>query len=146
MNFLRVPPQTDAPATMNADASLSFSRMRHQSCYVALGICGGKKNIRLQMEGTTSRGSDAARGQPAQSGKVGFRICCARIAHVAVPVIYGACENDWPRSRGAQLWKRMGPWAPRHLATRRYGNKGVAPPPNWDWAATALDISAPAPL
>ena len=42
--------------------------------------------------------------------------------------------------------RRWGPWAPRYLAARHYEDSNGARPPNWDWAAKALEIPAPAPL
>ena len=66
--------------------------------------------------------------------------------NIAAPVTYEVGENDWLKSQGMQLRKRMGPWAPRYSAARYYGNNNGTHPPNWDWVQKASDIPAPAPL
>ena len=105
---------------MDTDAALGCSCLGYQSSYVALEIRGGEKNMPLRMEGT-SRGSGAARGQPAQRGKDGFFVCCARVGNIAVPVIYEVGEDDGQKRPGAQLWESAGLWAPHYLAACHYG-------------------------
>ena len=120
-NFLPAPHQIGVPATMNTEASFGFSRMGYQSSHITLAICGSVKNI-LRMEGASSRGSETPRGRPAQRSKVGFPVCRAGFAHIAVPVIYEVGDNAWLGCQGMQLRKRMGPRAQRCLAARDYRN------------------------
>ena len=103
--------------------------MGYQSPYVALAIRGGGKNTLRRTKGTSSRGSEAARGQPTQRRKVGFCDCCARVMHIAAPVIYEAGEGDWLKSQAEEPWGRGGHATRRPVVTKirmvRYLRIGV---------------------
>ena len=136
--FQHAPMQVGVPATMGADAKLGFSRAEHQSAAIALDICGGRGRGLPRMEGASSRGSDAdrgnsslrcpcvricrdaPRGNPSQRRprKVGFCVCRARITHVAAPETCKLGENERLKRNRVASWKRIGPWAPRYLAAR----------------------------
>ena len=50
---------------------------------------------------------------------------------------------------GLRLWAAFGPWAPRRLAATDYSTRYINNyhlPTGWDWAAKALDFSAPAAI
>ena len=72
MNFLRAPRHVGARATVNTDGRLGYSRTGYLVAFIAFGFCDCRRSILLWAEGTSSRSSGAPRGQPAQSGKVGF--------------------------------------------------------------------------
>lgn len=102
LHFLQAPFRIGVPASMNAGASLGFSRIGYQSSYIALVICGGEENILLRMAGTSSRGSEKARG------KVGFCVRCARVTHIAAQIIYAAGKGGWLKEQDVKLRNTLG--------------------------------------
>ena len=64
VNFLRGPFQIGAPAAVNTDASLGFSRMGYQSPFIAQEICGGKKNMLREAARSVSDWCPSARRVP----------------------------------------------------------------------------------
>ena len=70
--FSAGPQPNQRPASMNTDASLGFSRAGYQSSYVALELRDGNTGALRRTEGTSSRGSEALRGNPTRGGEVGF--------------------------------------------------------------------------
>ena len=55
------PLQIGAPAPMNTDDSLGFSRMGYPPTYTTLELRDGRQDILLRLEGTSPRGSEAPR-------------------------------------------------------------------------------------
>ena len=133
LRSLHVPFQIGVAAPLIADASLGFSRMGYQSSYTALEQGVEQKGILLCTEGTSSRGSDA--DNPTQRGDVGFRVRCARVVCIALPIIYAASADNWPNGQGGKLRKRLGSRVPRYSANHSYKNQNCQIPPNMDWAA-----------
>ena len=53
------------------------------------------------------------------------------------------------KQMGIRLWTAFGAWAPRRLAAIDYSMRYINSyplPTGWDWAAKALDFSAPEPI
>ena len=95
LHFLHAPLRIGVSASMNADASLSFSGAGHRYSCTVLELRGRQTEILLRMEGASSRDSEAPRGNPTLRRKVGFRFCCARATQIATPIIYAAGADDW---------------------------------------------------
>ena len=57
-----------APAPMNTNAAPGLSRRRYQSISFGQELRGGRKDILFRIEGTSSRGSEAPRGEVPRRG------------------------------------------------------------------------------
>ena len=125
LNFLRAWLQIGAPASMNADASLGFARSGCQSPYIASEVSVGRRDILFHMDGTSSRGSEVARGNPARCGAE--MLDFAHVARALRLLRYHAPMRQEKtigfRGQGVFLRKRLGPRAPRFLAARVYENQ-----------------------
>ena len=66
LRFLHIPCQIVAPSSMNTDAFVGFLRTGYESPFSAIETCDGEKGSLSRAEVTSSRGSRAARGNPAQ--------------------------------------------------------------------------------
>ena len=68
---------------------------------------------------------------------------------MAIPKSYAIGAMDPLKQMGIRLWAAFGPWAPRRLAAIDYSMRYINNyplPTGWDWAAKALDFSAPAAI
>ena len=150
VQILGNPDQVGYPASMNTDACLGYSVMGYQSWDVVYDHCEAWKWTLVRLEGRLSKGRDAkAKDGICQKAKVGYCPCCTRATHVAIPQSYAIGAMDPLKQMGIRLWTAFGPWAPRRLAaidnSMRYSNSYPLPT-GWDWAAKALDFSAPGPI
>ena len=68
---------------------------------------------------------------------------------MATPPAYAVGELGPLKLMETCLWAAFGPWAPRRLAAIDYSMRYINNyplPTGWDWAAKALDFSAPEPV
>ena len=86
--------QVGVPASLNADASLGFSRMAYQSSYIAPELRMAHQSSYMRVVRPSSHASHTA----TQRGKVGFCVNCALATHIAVPIFYEVGAHDWPKS------------------------------------------------
>ena len=80
---LSAPQRPGCPPTMNADASLSSSRMGHWSAEAAFGSRDADGCVLVRPVGTSSRAHSGSRCELAQGAEVGYCAGCASAAHVA---------------------------------------------------------------
>ena len=116
---------------------------------MAYDHCDAWKSTLVKIEGRLPKGRDAKADNLCQKAKVGYYPCCSQAAHVAIPPAYPLGPLDPLKRMGIRLWAEFGPWASRRLAAIEYTMRYIKcypPPTGWDWAAKALDFSAPGPI
>ena len=91
--------------------------MGRQSSQGAFGVCEADGCALVRLVGTTARGHSATKRDPAQRAKAGFWLCCARATRAALPPSYCLGKRNALEDDGIALWKKLGRWAPRRLAS-----------------------------
>ena len=107
----------------------------YQEWEIAHGHCEASIFTLVRPEGPISKGHDSPRHAPTQRGKAGYRPCCVRATHVAIPGSYRSGSNDGLKHTGVRLWLEEGPSAPRRLAAVDYmmrRNDCMPLPTGWD--------------
>ena len=86
----------------------------------------------IRIAGPGATGRDAS-----PEAKVGFRPCCVKATHIAVPLSFELGANGWLGKMGMKLWTPEGPWACGRLPAVNYvlDSNGSPLPVGWDWAA-----------
>ena len=87
---------------------------------ILFGSREGSGSILVRLDGTCARAHQGPRSEPAQRAKVGYRPCCARATHIAIPPRYTVGEFSKQKANGLQLLREHSPWAAGRLAACVY--------------------------
>ena len=82
--------------------------MAYQAWEIAYGSCEAWKYNLVRLQGPLSKGHGAGPGQPAQCGKVGYRLRCVRATHVAIPKSYHLGPYGGLKHTGIRLSAEFG--------------------------------------
>ena len=78
--------------------------------------------------------------------QVGYRPCCTRATHAAIPPTHALGKNHPLRARRLSPWKHFGPLAPRRLAAFHYSESFSTLDETWDRKAASLLMFPPKPV
>ena len=103
MGVLRSKGQVGYQPSVAIDAHPGYSAMANQSETISFGSREGDSHILVQFGGTCARPHPGGRNDLAQRARAGYRPCCARPTHVAVPARYEVGAFAPEKARGLSL-------------------------------------------